>query len=145
MTIYYFIRHGEKQHLTFGSNPHLTKKGRKQANTWAKVLADKNIEMIYSTKPRRTRETAQPLADTLNIEIELYDTSDLYNAKFQQETRNKTVLVVGHQVSIPDFVNQILRERRYNPIESPNHGNLYKVTVDNKGNTDSELTHINLD
>lgn len=143
MTTYYFIRHAAKEHNGL-RDPHLTKKGKAQAQVWADVLADKNLEMIYCTDLIRTQETVQPLAKKLNLDLKVYDKTHLYDKKFQKETKDKVVLVVGHQDTTPAFVNRILREDKYPYIESSNHGNLYRITIDDKGNINSNLSHIRL-
>lgn len=141
MTTYYFIRHAEKEHNGL-RDPHLTEKGKERAENWAKVLGDKNIELIYCTNYKRTRETAKPLAEKLRISIEIYEAGDLYTSVFQKETHGKTVLVVGHQDTTPAFVNRVLGDWKYPQIKDENNGNLYCVTIDGDGNINSELSHI---
>lgn len=142
MTTYYFIRHAEKVH--FGRNPELTKTGHHRAKYWAQKLKDETIQMIYCTPLKRTLQTAYPLKRKLNIEIKTYDPADLYNKNFREETKGKTVLVVGHQDTTPLFVNRILQKRTYGYIQNFTFGNLYKVTIDNKGNAKSSMHHLNL-
>lgn len=139
-TTYYFIRHAEKE--TSGKrNPNLTEKGQKRAENWAEVLKDKGINMIFCTELKRTQQTAEPLAEKLHLKINIYDLTDLYNITFQEKTKGKTVLVVGHQDTTPAFVNRVLRERRFQYIKSSNHGNLYQVIIENNDIT-AELFHI---
>jgi len=142
-TTYYFIRHAEKNR-NGGRNPHLTETGKSQAIYWGEILADKGIEQIYCTSLIRTRETALPLAEKLGLPIKIYDVHDLYSSKFQKDTRGKTVLIVGHQDTTPAFVNRILQTRKYPYIESKNHGNLYRVSISDKGKISSDLSHIDL-
>ena len=70
----YLVRHAEKQS---GDDPSLTSDGLLRADTLADLLSDKDIENIWSSDYRRTRETAAPLAERLGIEVQLYDASDL--------------------------------------------------------------------
>lgn len=126
-TTYYFIRHAEKELGSY--NPSLTEKGKKRAQHWAAILQNEGIEAIYCTPLIRTRQTAQPLADRLGLEIKIYDPSDLYNDLFRIETKGKTVLIVEHQDTTPAFVNRILRTAKYRFISGNNHANLYKVEI----------------
>ncbi len=141
MTTYYFIRHAQKER-NGQRNPHLTKLGKSQARHWAEVLAPKGIDLIFCTPLRRTQETAAPLAQKLGLQLQIYNPTDLYNESFKAQTQDKTVLVVGHQDTTPAFINRILKERRYGFIESHNHGNLYKVSLDEHGKAQSTLTNI---
>ncbi len=75
MPIFMLIRHGEtdynkKSHIP-GRLPgvHLNQRGRLQAQTLAEQLASAPIKAIYSSPLDRTMETAQPLAQALNLEI----------------------------------------------------------------------------
>lgn len=141
MTTYYFIRHAEKEY-DGTQNPSLTQRGRQRAVHWAKVLYDKNIDLIYCTKLVRTQETAEPLLYQSGKEFRLYDLTDLYNEKFQQETKGKTNLIVGHQDTTPAFVNRILQKSKYSYIHGLNYGNLYKVQIDEAGNIRDEIVSI---
>lgn len=141
MTTYYFIRHCEKE-IDGTMNPHLTDKGQKRAQFWAEFLADKNIDSIFCTPLVRTQETAAPLAFRLGIEIQLYDPSNLYSLHFQQITRGKIILVVGHQDTTPTFINRILKERRYGYIQNHEFGNLYRVTVTGNGAAKAEFQRL---
>lgn len=141
MTTYYFIRHAEKE-LNGQRNPRLTEKGRKRAEHWAEVLADKNIEEIYCTYLTRTQETAQPLLNKLNLDYHIYDMASLYSSKFQRDTKNKTVLVVGHQDTTPAFINRILKEREYGYIPGREFGNLYKVEIKDNGEITTAMKKV---
>lgn len=140
MTTYYFIRHAEKE-SNFG-DALLSEKGHARAKKWAEELADKGIEMIYCTPFTRTLQTAQPLLDKLGLEAITYHPNDLYIEKFKKETKGKTVLIVGHQDSTPNFVNLLLKARKYHFIESRNHANLYKVTIDDGEIIRAELSQV---
>ena len=135
VTTYYFVRHAEKDR----SNPkeedmHLNENGLKRAENWSKILGNIKFDAIYSTNYLRTKETGQPTADKNNLKIKIYephsqkDIDDILN-----ETNGKTVLIVGHSNTIPDFVNAVIGQKKYEEIDDKNNGNLYIVTiVDNK-------------
>ncbi|HLS31277.1 MAG TPA: phosphoglycerate mutase family protein [Flavobacteriaceae bacterium] len=141
MTTYYFIRHAEKGY-DGTRNPDLTYKGRQRAAHWAKILSDKNIDLIYCTKLIRTQQTAEPLLNKLGKDFRLYDLTDLYNEEFQKETKGKTTLVVGHQDTTPAFVNRILQQSKYSYIHGLNYGNLYKVQIDEQGNIKDQVESV---
>lgn len=60
----YLIRHAEKQ-LDGSSDPGLTEAGKHRSEQLAKWFQDKDIEDIWSSDYRRTRDTAKPLVSTV--------------------------------------------------------------------------------
>jgi probable phosphomutase (TIGR03848 family) len=75
MSTFYLIRHGANDMLGKGiagwqAGVHLNKEGREQAERLADYLGAHPIQRIYSSPLERARETAQPLAKKLNLEIQ---------------------------------------------------------------------------
>lgn len=140
-TTYYFIRHAEKDY-DGTHNPGLTQKGRQRALHWADYFSDKEIDLVFCTHLIRTHETAEPLLEKLGKTHQIYDPSDLYNEDFQQQTKGKTILIVGHQDTTPAFVNRILRKSKYSYIHGLDYGNLYKVVIDEHGEIQDELLKV---
>ncbi|MFD1293993.1 SixA phosphatase family protein [Lutibacter holmesii] len=129
-TTYYLIRHAEKVRTDkTNKNPNLTAKGHLRANNWSVVFENVNFDLIYATNYNRTKQTAAPTATSKNLEILYYSPKELYNSDFQEATKGKTVLVVGHSNTTPQFVNAILNEEKYQDIDDKNNANLYIVTV----------------
>lgn len=77
----YLFRHGEtnwnvSKEIKYSEqefDSDVTEIGIEQAKKNALKLKDKNIKHIYSSNFRRTKKTAKPLADLLNIQIETKD------------------------------------------------------------------------
>jgi len=71
------IRHGENDYLKQNKMPghipgiHLNKRGREQAEELARTLSRLPIKAIYSSPLERAVETAEPLAKSLGLEIQL--------------------------------------------------------------------------
>lgn len=129
-TTYYLIRHAEKNRLvTSDNNPNLKEKGVDRAIKWSKTFKHINFDYIFSTNYNRTIQTALPTAKSKDLEIQFYNPSDLYNEEFKTLTKGKTVLIVGHSNTTPEFVNKILGEEKYPEIEDRNNANLYIITV----------------
>ena len=127
---YYFIRHAEKDRSdSSNKDPHLTEIGQLRATHWSEILGAVKFDAVYSTDYNRTRETSQPTATKNELEITIYDPKNVVTKSFIQETRGKTVLVVGHSNTTPDFVNKIIGHNKYGEIDDSNNGNLYIVTV----------------
>jgi broad specificity phosphatase PhoE len=79
MTTFYLIRHGDNDFIGKAiagrkSGVHLNEKGRLQSQRIAVRLAGKPITRIFCSPLERCRETASPLADTLNLKIEISET-----------------------------------------------------------------------
>lgn len=130
VTTYYFLRHAEKQRQNPNEkNPHLTFKGYKRADNWAKVLKYIPLNAVYSTDYTRTKETAKPTADSKNLPILIYNPRNMYSESFQFNTKGKNVLVVGHSNTTPAFVNKVLGINKYKSMDDNNNSSLYVVTV----------------
>lgn len=130
VTTYYFIRHAEKLRIDKSDqNPSLTEKGLERANAWREIFSNVNLDAVYSTDYLRTKLTAKPTADSKNLPIFIYDSTDIYSDSFQRETSGQTVLIVGHSNTTNVFANRALGEEKYGQIDDNNNSNLYIVTV----------------
>ena len=143
ITTYYFIRHAEKLRIDkTDKNPNLNFNGYKRAEAWKDVFSDVPFDAIYSTDYNRTKLTAKPTATSKNLPILLYNPNTMYSEAFQNNTKGKTVLVVGHSNTTNVFVNKILGIEKYKEIKDNNNSNLYIVTISN-GKISSILLKIN--
>ena len=66
----------------------------------------------------------------------------MYSDVFQNKTKGKTVLVVGHSNTTNVFVNKILGIDKYDEIKDNNNSNLYIISIIN-GKASSILLKIN--
>lgn len=140
ITTYYFIRHAEKDLSDpLEKNPHLTDIGHKRAEHWSTILQNIKFDAVYATHYVRTQETAKPTADKNQLEITIYPVRSKYDDAFKTATSGKTVLIVGHNNTIPEFVNAVIGQQKYGEIEDSNNGNLYIVTIANGIITDMLL------
>lgn len=143
-TTYYFIRHAEKDTSDpANKDPELAEEGFKRAEKWAEVFKDVTFDRIYSSDYKRTRSTAQKIAESQNSDVKIYNASKLNDESFKADTKGKTVLVVGHSNSNPEFVNYILEEKRYPDIPETESGSLFIVTVFPDGTKNSQVLYIN--
>jgi len=126
-TTIYFIRHAEK--VDRSNNPDLSTFGLERAAHWSEIFSDIPFDAIYSTDFTRTKQTAAPTATNKKINITLYDAKNIDFQKFKTDNLGKTVLVVGHSNTIPDFVNKLINQDVYSNIEDKTFGNLYIVTL----------------
>lgn len=139
-TTYYLIRHAEKDRSDkTNKDPHLTQKGQKRAENWANTLKDVKFDMVYSTDYHRTKETAAPTAKANDLEVSYYDPRQLNSEDFMENTKGKTVLVVGHSNTTPIFTNRLIGEEKYEMIADDNNANLYIVTITGNSKTSTVL------
>lgn len=122
---YYLVRHAEK--TTDKLDPGLTEAGKARANALAERLQGVNITAIYSSDYTRTRDTAEPTAQSQNqdIEIELYLPGALseFAEKLKQETGQ--ILVVGHSNTTGEL-SELLGGPKGEPIvEATEYDRLY--------------------
>lgn len=130
----YLVRHAEKAD-DGTKDPPLTEKGENRANALAQLLKDKNIEKIYSTDYKRTRNTAEPLAKLIGVDVEIYQPNDEEFAKSLKEVVKSTnVLVVGHSNSTPTLVNKIMDFEDFKQLDESVYNMLFVITLDNRNN-----------
>ena len=126
-TTIYLVRHAEKADSS--KNPDLSSAGLERAAHWGKIFSETTFDAIYSTDFKRTKQTATPTAENKKLDITLYDPKSLDFDKFKTDNLGKTILVVGHSNTTPDFVNKLINQNVYAAIEDTTFGNLYIVTL----------------
>lgn len=131
-TSYYFIRHAEKlRDNPLDKDPDLTEKGILRAHKWQEVFKYLQLAEIYTTNFKRTIHTVTPTANLHQLTLTYYNPTTIQIEKFLVDTKNKTVLIVGHSNTIPQFVNSIIGKEQYEEIEDTNNSNLYIVYIKN--------------
>ncbi|MGB8704250.1 MAG: histidine phosphatase family protein [Gillisia sp.] len=138
-TVYYLIRHAEKE---TGKDPELTDEGKQRAKKWAKIFREVPFKEVYSTNYKRSMATARPTAKEKGLSIRSYNPDSLYSEDFKKETHGKTVLVVGHSNTTPAFVNAITGSK-YKNLPDNEYGALFIVTVYPDGKTDTQELFFN--
>ncbi|QBA64356.1 SixA phosphatase family protein [Muriicola soli] len=140
VTTYYFIRHAEKDRTDpENRDPELNQKGLGRAMHWAEILNDANITAIYTTDYRRTTMTAAPAEVKYDLIRQYYDPSMIDVAAFKADNLGKNVLVVGHSNTTPDFVNKMIGEEKYPPMDDSDNGSLFIVQQIGDMTTDVRL------
>tara|TARA_B100000929_G_scaffold261993_1_gene227078 strand:+ start:105 stop:629 length:525 start_codon:yes stop_codon:yes gene_type:complete len=144
ITTYYLIRHAEKDRSdSTNKDPNLTNEGKERAKKWTNILKDIKFDAVYSTNYNRTKQTAKPLAESQQLDVKTYEANNLYNDDFKKLTKGKTVLVVGHSNTTPQFANAILGEKKYENIDDSENGALFIVHVLEDGSKISQVIYIN--
>ena len=139
ITQYYFIRHAEKADSS--KNPDLSEKGIERAQQWKALFSEINFDSVYSTDFNRTLQTIQPIVAGNNQLLKIYNPKMIDVELFKKETHGKTILIVGHSNTVPNMVNQIIKENKYVDIAENQFGNLYIITLF-ENQTQSQLLHL---
>jgi 2,3-bisphosphoglycerate-dependent phosphoglycerate mutase len=130
VTTVILIRHAEK--IIDPNNPdvNLSPAGQARAQELARMFGDAGINAIYATQYKRTQQTVKPLADRLGLPVNLVDskkTPELIK-QLLSDHRGQTILVAGHNNSVPEIV-AALGGPTYPTIPESEYDNLYIVTV----------------
>jgi len=94
------VRHGQseanQQDITSGPDVSLTIEGKQQAGDLARRLQNLEIEKIYSSPFKRAMHTAQPIADLLNIRIDVdHRLREVSFGSFEGRPHSEVVKIIG--------------------------------------------------
>ncbi len=124
---YYLFRHAEK--VKDGTkDPSLTSQGKERAQRIAALLKDQPIKKIYTTDYQRTRDTIKPLAESIKVEVVLYDPAQLRKFAHQLQQQKGTYVIVGHSNTTPE-VTELLSQQRITPMSDDEYSDIYLVTI----------------
>lgn len=129
-----FVRHAEKALIPV-DDPGLSPAGEARSAELARQLVDADvvagIDAIYSTPFRRTVETVRPVADALDLEINLYDPGDneAVLARILKLHKGKIILVVGHSDTVPTLIADLGASKNVPPIAEYEFDNIYLVSI----------------
>jgi len=121
------VRHAEKMSEP-ADDPPLSPEGQFRAEALADWLADSGIRTIYVSERLRTRQTAEPLAQSTGATIVELSASDVEGLvkTLRSRHRGETVLVVGHSNSLPAVIRRLGGEA--GEIDPQDFSRLFVVT-----------------
>ena len=137
--IIYVTRHGERAG-EMATDPDLTPQGQARARHLATLLRTAGIAHIFSTATRRTRQTAQPLATGLALEVQIYDPAQPGKLVDQVKGLKSNALVVGHSNTVPELVKQF-GGKPVSPIGDMEYDRLYQLIIAPDGTVTTVLLH----
>lgn len=131
-----FVRHAEKQQ-TPGDDPDLNVAGRRRVAELTRQLVDADVvagvDAIYSTPFKRTMQTAEPLAEALDLPIHPYDPDpedpEAMLDDIVRRHKGKIILIVGHSNTIPELIAELGASKRVPPIADNEYDNLYLISI----------------
>ena len=123
------VRHAEKISDANNPNPDLSPAGQARSQELARVLANSGVSTIFATQDGHTKQTVQPLANTLQVQITQVDANDTPELIRQiDKHRGETILVSGHGNTIPGII-QALGGGRVPDIPDSEYDNLYVLSI----------------
>lgn len=128
-----FVRYAETNGLI--ENPGLSQAGRERARELARVISDidvvAGVDAIFATQYRSTQETAEPVAEALQIPVQVVDAKNIRGLKemILKEYKRQIVLVITDTEALPALIRQFQGSKRLAPIADLEHDNLYIVSI----------------
>lgn len=128
--VVFLVRHSEKaEGGEHSGDPPLSRTGERRARELARVLSPAGVNHVHSTDFRRTRDTARPLADTLELEIRAYDPRELSVLADRLRAAPGRHLVVGHSNTTAELVELLGGESGAPIDEAREYDRLYTVVL----------------
>ena len=127
------VRHAETAAVTGeGRDPELAAAGSERAAELIHVLGEVDISAVYSTPFKRTRNTAQPIADHLGVEVQVIEPTATFVADMAKILRTdhegEVVLVVSHSNTVPAIIDA-LGGGPYEQLGHDEYDDLFVVTI----------------
>ena len=135
--VIFCVRHAEK--VDASRDPALTPAGNTRARLLARTLIDARISAIHSSDYQRTRDTAAPLADKLNLKTQIYDPRALPDLVQLLKQKGGRHLVVGHSNTTPELVRLLGGMPGKAIVEATEFDRLYVVTIPANGTVQTVL------
>lgn len=134
ITTFILVRHAEKDLTQSTNDPDLSAEGKARVTRLIELFKNAQIDAVYSTEFKRTRQTVEPLAQLRSLTVMSYqpmvkDDFDLMLKKHQ----GQTILVSGHSNTIPNLVNYLVGEDKYKNFEDTDYGNIIIVSITEQG------------
>lgn len=123
---FYFFRHGQRNGIDNEST--LNKTGIAQANKLQKFLADKNIEIVYSSPLKRATDTAKIAINNPDIKIIIDDRLDEAVFGFWYSDDNSTQQQISNNFNRIKFcLNEISTNDTHSNIAIASHGGVTRA------------------
>ncbi len=133
-------RHAEKE--SSKKDPKLTTAGQARANKLKDILLPMQPERCYTTSVSRSVLTTMPLAKAIKSPNAHYQPTDYYSLfdRIIKEHKTKKALIVGHSNTIPEMLNLLAGEKRYEEFDESEYSRLFLVMT--RGLGDSEILEL---
>ena len=142
-TVFYLIRHAEKDTMSRASDPPLSLQGEKRSVALYDMFRGTDLDLIYSTMYMRTIATVQVIADQKGMPIKAYNPQELrkLHSSIVDSTDAKRVLIVGHSNTTPVLANFLSDTKYYTSSFAENEYDNLIIVLDN-GPENKELIPV---
>ena len=129
-----FIRHVEQSSEPV-DDPGLSDAGRRRVAELTRQLVDADVvagvDAIYSTPYRRSQETAQAVADALDLPVHTYspDDNEAVLNTILKAHKGKIILIVGHSNTVPTLIADLGASKKVPPIQENEFDNIYVISI----------------
>ena len=116
-------------------NPGLSPAGQLRARELARAVGGidviAGVDAIFATQYRSTQETAEPLAEALQIPVQVVDSKNIAGLTHMilKEYKGKIVLVITDSEALPQVIREFHGSKRLAPIAEREHDNLYLLSI----------------
>jgi broad specificity phosphatase PhoE len=133
-----FVRHADTDAAMSADpndDPPLSARGRARAELLADALEHIDVvsgpHAIYASDKRRTQETAAPLAQRLNIPVEIADHLDPkgFVDRVMSDHRGEIVVIVSHSNTIAPLIDELHGSKNLRPFAPDEYDRVYIVTI----------------
>ncbi len=131
-TTIYVVRHAERADDGTENDPSLSESGRDRAQHLARMLAEVDLDAVYSTDYTRTRQTVGPSANALQLDVMMYESAAALAERVRTDLAGKAVLVAGHSNTVGSIV-EALGVREPPILNESDYGDVFIVTIDAAG------------
>lgn len=129
VTTFILVRHAEKA-SEGGSDPELKPEGLKRAEALAALLSKTNIDAVYSTNFKRTRNTVTPLATAKSLSVNTYSSMKVADLEaLVTKHAGGTIVIAGHSNTIPEMANALVGEKKFEQFADDDFGNVLIISV----------------
>jgi broad specificity phosphatase PhoE len=132
-----FVRHADTDAAMAGADddPPLNARGRQRAELLADYLQNLDVvagpNAIYASNKRRTQETAAPLAQRLNIPVQIADHLDTedFMDRVRREHGGDIVVIVSHSNTIAPLIDELHGSKNVPAFAPDEYDEIYIVTI----------------
>jgi len=129
-----FVLHADKAASPI-DNPGLSAAGPRRAAELSRQLVDADVvagvDAEYSTRYKRSQETARAVADALDLPINTYDVDDTEEIleTILKRHKGKIILVVAHGNTVPVLIANLGASKKVPPIAEAEYDNIYIISI----------------
>lgn len=129
------VRHAEKAN-DGSADPDLNEVGQTRARALVRVLESAQVDAVYATQYKRTRQTVEPLARHFGVETRVVPVTsgdiDTYARNLSQQLRSEhagqTVVIAGHSNTVPTIVEGFTGDE-IETMSEDDYDHLYTIII----------------